>query len=461
MLKLLVTILLFSTFLLSDESNALKGAETLLKTHVKNKVIKAYNSYKNIYARALMSDNLSLQKKSLNGIITSGKYLHIDVDSYKKKLYLISNKRLKKKKISRVKNTKSVARKSRSLVTFSDDTLVLDLRNSISKNDINYIWYFDESTNRYIYRFTLSRKKITKNEKEKLNSYLTYTLKKYKRNRVRLTLFSKVKLNIAYSIKNRDLYLSIYKKLQNSKKENLGNNYISPSKYASYKEKKIIVIDPGHGGKDAGAVGYKRYREKIVVLSVAKKLKQLLQKNGHKVYMTRDNDTFIKLENRTKYANRKKADIFVSIHANSIAKARRNKAYGIETYFLSPARSKRAKDAASKENAVEIKNMNYYTKQNFLSIMNSEKIIASHKLAIDIQQGLLSNLKPKYTKIKDAGVREAPFWVLVGAQMPAVLVEIGFISHPMEAKRMIDKVYQKNLAQGIADGIFRYIAKNP
>lgn len=461
MLKFLFTTLLLATFLFASDGDALKSADTLLKTHVKSKVIKAYNSYKNIYARALIADDLFLQKKSLNGIITSGKYLHIDVNSYKKRLHKLSKKRVEKREAA-----KKVEKKSAALVSFSDDTLVLDLANSVSKKDINYIWYYNERSKKYVYRFTLSGKTVNKSEKEKLNSYLTYTLKNYKRNSVRLTLFSDVKLNIAYSIKNRDLYLSIYKKLQKSrqkesKKENIEKNYINTSQYLSTPEKKIIVIDPGHGGKDAGAVGYKRYREKVVVLSVAKKIEDILQQSGHKVYMTRSNDTFIELENRTKYANRKNADIFVSIHANSIAKSKRNKVYGIETYFLSPAKSQRAKDAASKENAVEIKNMNYYTKQNFLSIMNSEKIIASHKLAIDIQQGLLSNLKPKYTKIKDAGVREAPFWVLVGAQMPAVLVEIGFISHPMEAKRMVDKVYQKNLAQGVADGILRYIMKNP
>jgi N-acetylmuramoyl-L-alanine amidase len=177
--------------------------------------------------------------------------------------------------------------------------------------------------------------------------------------------------------------------------------------------------------------------------------------------MTRSNDSFIKLRNRTKFANKKNADLFISIHANSIPKTSNiHKAYGIECYFLSTARSGRAKNVAAKENSSDIKDLDYYGKQNFLSIMNNGKIVASHKLAIDLQRSMMSQMRKKYNKIKDGGVREGPFWVLVGAQMPAVLVEIGFISNPMEAKRMVSNQYQDNLAKGLADGIERYFSKN-
>jgi N-acetylmuramoyl-L-alanine amidase len=105
--------------------------------------------------------------------------------------------------------------------------------------------------------------------------------------------------------------------------------------------------------------------------------------------------------------------------------------------------------------------MTYFGKNNLLSFMNREKIIASNKLAIDIQQGTLSSLRKNYKDVKDNGVREGPFWVLVGAQMPAVLLEVGFISNPTEAKRLVSKKYQKYLAKGIGEGIERYFINTP
>lgn len=105
--------------------------------------------------------------------------------------------------------------------------------------------------------------------------------------------------------------------------------------------------------------------------------------------------------------------------------------------------------------------MNRFGKDSFLNFLNREKILASNKLAIDIQQGMLRMLRSHYAKVKDGGVRKGPFWVLVGAQMPAVLVEVGFVSNPMEAKRLANRTYQKRLAQGLAEGIERYFLKNP
>jgi len=231
------------------------------------------------------------------------------------------------------------------------------------------------------------------------------------------------------------------------------------SKQSKKFETKIIVIDPGHGGKDGGAVGYKRYKEKVVVLQISKKLRNILVKRGYTVHMTRSGDKFIKLRNRTKYANKKKADLFLSIHANSVPKRNRKKAHGIETYFLSTKRSKRAENALQQENA-DISKMEKGGMQTALHLMSREKIFASNKLAIDLQQNMLASLKTKY-KVKDGGVRSGPFWVLVGAEMPAVLIEVGFISHPSEAQKMVNHSYQQKQALGIADGVDRYFAKNP
>ena len=207
-------------------------------------------------------------------------------------------------------------------------------------------------------------------------------------------------------------------------------------------------------------MGYRRYREKIVVLDVAKELEKILKSRGYKVYMTRSGDKFVKLSNRTKFANKKGANIFVSIHANAIDGKNAKKVHGIECYFLSPSRSERAKNVAAQENSADLSDMNIYGKDSYLNFLNHHNTVASNKLAIDLQRGMLGALGKKYSGVKDGGVREGPFWVLVGAQMPSVLVEVGFITHPTEARRLVDKNYLKTMALGLADGIERYFANN-
>jgi len=227
------------------------------------------------------------------------------------------------------------------------------------------------------------------------------------------------------------------------------------------RSKKVIVIDPGHGGKDSGAIG-NGYMEKEIVLQVGLQLAEQLRSVGYTVYMTRSNDTFIELKDRTKFANDKSADLFLSVHANAIPKGSdANAAYGIETYFLSPGRSERAMRVAALENSEDMSEMGAYGKLSFLSVLNSEKIIASNKLAIDIQKGVLNNLRKQYPNVKDNGAREAPFWVLVGAQMPAILLETGYISNPEESSRISDPKYQKWMVEGMIDGVKHYFANNP
>ena len=227
------------------------------------------------------------------------------------------------------------------------------------------------------------------------------------------------------------------------------------------KASKIIVLDPGHGGDDVGALSQnKKLREKDIVLNVSKKTASLLKERGYKVLLTRSNDRFIKLRSRTSFANDKGAHLFISIHANAAPNKEKAKTMnGIETYFLSPSRSERSMNAANLENKADTDEMNYFTKLSFLNFLNREKIIASNKLAIDIQAGLLKSVRASY-KVSDGGVREAPFWVLVGALMPAVLIEIGYISHPEESQKIANSKYQDRLAKGIADGVDEYFAKN-
>ncbi len=221
-----------------------------------------------------------------------------------------------------------------------------------------------------------------------------------------------------------------------------------------------IVVDAGHGGHDSGAVGVNKYYEKTIVLQISKRVEKYLKKKRFKVKMTRSSDRFVKLKNRTKFANKYKADIFVSIHANAIAdKKRFKKVHGIETYFLQTTRSARSQRIAAIENSVVLDKNDFLSNNVILhAVLSGPKIELSHKLAIDVQSRMLYNAKKKYRGVKDNGVKPAPFWVLVGAQMPSILVEVGYITNPAERKRLFSADYQNRIAKGIAEGISNYLA---
>jgi N-acetylmuramoyl-L-alanine amidase len=282
-------------------------------------------------------------------------------------------------------------------------------------------------------------------------------LAQFKPSTLRLVIENNQKIRVNFSVESKQLLIRIKDLKTEDNKNSVADNKYSPSRLD---RNKTIVIDAGHGGKDPGAVGYRGYREKIVVMQVSRELKNILTSRGYKVYMTRDRDSFVKLSNRTKYANKKNADIFISIHANAVEKKNAGNVHGIECYFLSKSRSSRAKKVAAMENSADLSDMNFYGKESFLNTLNSHNIVASNKLAIDLQRGMLGSLKKSYKNVNDGGVREGPFWVLVGAQMPSVLVEVGFVSHPTEAQRLVDSKYQKKMAFGLADGIERYFANN-
>ena len=220
-----------------------------------------------------------------------------------------------------------------------------------------------------------------------------------------------------------------------------------------------IIVDPGHGGHDTGALDpTRRYREKDAVLQIAMRLRRHLRRMGFDVVMTRSSDRFIKLHRRTRYANIKHGDIFVSVHANAVGRlSRAGAAHGVETYFLSPARSARARRVAAKENSVGFTRYYRNSMNTFLKTLTRSKIILSNKLALDVQRSILANLRSRYRGVVDGGVRPAPFWVLVGAEMPAILVETGYITHPWEKKRLFSPRYQDLEAKGIAEGIARYL----
>ncbi|GAA8600933.1 N-acetylmuramoyl-L-alanine amidase [Helicobacter pylori] len=226
------------------------------------------------------------------------------------------------------------------------------------------------------------------------------------------------------------------------------------------KKHKKIVLDAGHGGKDCGAMSANLVCEKDIVLEVVKFLHKELKKRGYSVLLTRDKDMYIDLVARTELANKKSADLFISVHANSIPKRSTSNAHGIETYFLSTARSERARKVAEQENKDNVNLMDYFSKSLLLNSLNTQRLIVSNKLAIDVQYGMLQSIRKNYPDVVDGGVREGPFWVLAGALMPSILIEIGYNSHAIESKRIQSKPYQKILAKGIADGIDSFFSKN-
>ncbi|GAA7425935.1 N-acetylmuramoyl-L-alanine amidase [Helicobacter pylori] len=256
------------------------------------------------------------------------------------------------------------------------------------------------------------------------------------------------------------------KEIPKKEAENESKNqvFIAEKKDTSIKTKrkkhKKIVLDAGHGGKDCGAMSANLVCEKDIVLEVVKFLHKELKKRGYSVLLTRDKDIYIDLVARTELANKKSADLFISVHANSIPKRSTSNAHGIETYFLSTARSERARKVAEQENKDNVNLMDYFSKSLFLNSLNTQRLIVSNKLAIDVQYGMLQSIRKNYPDVVDGGVREGPFWVLAGALMPSILIEIGYNSHAIEYKRIQSKPYQKILAKGIADGIDSFFSKN-
>jgi len=217
-----------------------------------------------------------------------------------------------------------------------------------------------------------------------------------------------------------------------------------------------IVVDPGHGGKDYGAPGYlKGVHEKQIALQIAQRLAVKLRNELHcEVLLTRSNDHYLTLEERTAFANTKNADLFISIHTNA---SRNQRAFGISTYFLNLADDDESKRVAAMENATSTNNISDLEKILF-SLMHYSKINESSRLAATVQDTLTIHLDRKgYSQIKSKGVKQAPFYVLLGAQMPSILVETSFISNPRECKRLINPKYQDRLCEGIVLGVKKYI----
>jgi N-acetylmuramoyl-L-alanine amidase len=220
---------------------------------------------------------------------------------------------------------------------------------------------------------------------------------------------------------------------------------------------RTVVIDAGHGGHDPGAIGPSGLKEKEVTLNVAKALKEKLDKDGKKygitnVYLTRSDDRFIPLEERTGIAKKYGADLFISIHCNA---ARDKQAYGTETYYLSLTKDQRSLAVAARENAttsISRGEMSKVLKQYLLSA----KIDESSRLAGHVQNSVVGKLAANYQPVQNKGVKRAPFVVLIGADIPSILVETAFITNPRDEKRLKSDGYIDEMADGIFNGIVKF-----
>jgi N-acetylmuramoyl-L-alanine amidase len=215
-----------------------------------------------------------------------------------------------------------------------------------------------------------------------------------------------------------------------------------------------IVIDPGHGGHDTGTIGPEGLQEKDLVLEVGRRLGKLLETRlGAEVVYTRKDDTFIPLETRTAIANQQRADLFISIHANS---SQDSAARGVETYYLNFTSSPEALEVAARENAVSEKSI-YELQDLVKKIALKEKIEESREFAGDVQESLHSGLAAKSPGIRNRGVKKAPFIVLIGANMPSILAEISFVSNPADEHRLETSDYRQRIAESLYRGIAKYV----
>ena len=227
-----------------------------------------------------------------------------------------------------------------------------------------------------------------------------------------------------------------------------------PAKKTAISKIRRIVVDPGHGGHDPGAVGLNGIQEKDVVLAIGLRLRELFREElGVDVVMTRSTDVFIPLEERTAIANKVGADLFLSVHANA---ANNRSATGIETYYLNLAKTEKVAQLAAKENGTSLEKVSVLQAILF-DLMANYKLNDSAHLADEVQKSLYNKIRSSYSDVKNLGVKQGPFYVLVGATMPSILVETAFLSNALEESRLKDPAYLEMTAEGILEGVRNYI----
>lgn len=215
-----------------------------------------------------------------------------------------------------------------------------------------------------------------------------------------------------------------------------------------------IVVDAGHGGKDPGAVGANNLYEKDVTLALSKRLARVLRTHlDCDIHLTRTEDVYLTLQQRTAIANRVGADVFISVHANA---SENKKVRGTETFFLNFSKNDKAVEVAARENNMSLQEVGDLELILF-DLMANSKINESSRLATEVQTSMINKLKQRFSSIRDLGVRQGPFHVLLGADMPSILVEAAFISNSRDAKLLLNREFQETTAEGIARGVKTYL----
>ncbi len=451
------------------------------------------------YITAVFKNDKTKEIKYLKELILFGKKSNQDISKYQSELYRIDkNRNTNSKDIKIQKKSQAIINLSNENVLenipeklLSDNTrlikgninydvkkifvqgssIIIDFNRKISKDDVTFSKTKEKESIQYLFKLNGNFEDV-ENTKISVDGINSISLDQEQENLLSISIINQKDSKTYYILLDKRLIIkNSVEIINNSKlngdliatKENEPELPLLPLPVKTNSGgSKIVVIDAGHGGKDSGAVGPNNEYEKDVTLNIAKYLYRNLESLGYQPYLTRNKDIFLTLKERTKIANNKNADLFVSIHANAAPKNRAPYAKGIETYFLSPARSERAKGVAALENKEDMQAMESFNDQDLvLTLLNRGKTVQSQKFAIDVQSHMLYQVRKRFGKMMiDNGVREAPFWVLVGAQMPAVLVEVGYISHPDESKILINDDYQQDVAIGIAEGITAYFIHN-
>ncbi|MBE0495946.1 MAG: N-acetylmuramoyl-L-alanine amidase [Campylobacterales bacterium] len=443
-------------------------------------LLKLHHMLKNVYIQSIIQNNSELKIDALKRLVKSSSSLRLDASPYERELQTLGVSSLTKpSELAKVPSVAPIipprptpskakttppASSSTPLaalsVRFDEGDVTLRFNRPVGEKEIKSFLLKASKTHRYV--FDLPGALMGSSRTHESKSVDQIRVAQYDKNTIRVVFSHAQPLTLHFRTQDEHVFIGLSQKS--------GSQSATTKPYAQAKPtpparrfdpaKKTVVIDPGHGGRDGGAVNGK-YVEKVAVLDISLKLGKELQKRGYKVHYTRSKDTHIQLRNRTRIANDKNADLFISVHANAApSKDKHASMHGVETFFLSPARSERSKNVAALENQSDIEEMNHFSKQTYLNFLNREKIVASNKFALDVQQGMLDSLKKQRFTVRDGGVREAPFWVLVGAQMPAILLEVGYITNPEEAKRIFDASYQEAIAQGAANGVDAYFNKN-
>jgi N-acetylmuramoyl-L-alanine amidase len=461
-LKLLASDAYEKQILLFDQSFSKSNSEQMLKMH---------HMLKNIYIQSIIQNDTELKVKALSRLVKSANKLNLDAKPYEKELATLKaknpslvNQATKTKKVKKPTPAKPPTKKTDAgiklailSVKFDNKSIRLQYNRPISTKDVKSFVLKSKSVLRYVFDLPGALMGSSRTFKSSLIDQVRVA--QYNKKIVRVVFSHNKKLDLGYRIEGKTLYIGTNGSSSPRKKPDVYTKSLATFQRGFDPSKKVIVLDAGHGGKDPGAVNG-RYQEKKAVLSTVLKIGRELKKRGYRVYYTRSKDVYLQLRTRTRIANDKNADLFISVHVNAApAKSKYKSMHGIETFFLSPARSERSKNVAALENKSDVEEMNYFSKQTYLNFLNREKIIASNKFALDVHQGMFDSLKGHY-KVRDGGVREAPFWVLVGAQMPAILLELGYITHPTEVKRIFSSKYQEKIAIGVANGVDNYFLKN-